>query len=964
MKSQYPILSTTLRAISAVLILVGLLVSGCKDKDHEHLVDVERKKAISQKLYEMHRNEDSLLRYLNKSIHNNDKVGQMLAYKQYGKFLRENSRFSEAISNHQEGLKQAIALRDTLEIVQAFNNLGTDFRRIGALSEASEYHYNALEYSEAYSDKESHIARKNKVMAINGLGNINLSLESYDEASRLFKDALVEEKKLNSHLGMAINYANLGSIFEEKNQLDSAWIYYQNSMEQNRLADSNLGVGLCYIHFGQLLEKEGKYEEAKGEFKNAYNLMKDISDKWHWLKACTSIARINLIIGNYDEFKKYVDRAEKTANDINSPRYLAEVYELKHEYYLKQGNHQLALDNFKHSKLLQDSLSGIQKANRYMDLRINYERNKSAREIANITREVEEKERSKKLISGLLIASLFIAIIIASIIYYAYRQRTRSNRMLKQLEKTRTNFYTNITHEFRTPLTIIMGLNEQMQENPSLSPKEMEIFHETIDNQCSKLLNLVNQLLDITKLKSGSLRLEWKHGDIIAYLRMTAEAYKIYAKKNSVDLQFFSAFSSFDMDFVPFHMDKIVSNLLSNAIKHSEAGDKVTLIAIPDEEHEEITIKVTDTGEGIAEDELKLIFDVFYQSPNSRNPKGTGVGLAFTKLLVEKMGGKIFVESQKDVGSTFSIKLPTRNKAYPNLPFWNAKGDFIPGEAAKTEDTISPLETSSTVPTDETKDLPIVLVVEDNKDISLYISTLLRDKYNVLTAWNGEEGYQVAKDSLPDIIITDIMMPKKDGYWLCNQIKSSTLLNHIPVVVLTAKGSEENKIESFKYGVEAFLRKPFHSEELLLRISNILEKRKLLKEKYMRAIIKDEKNDKKQHVNDDNMDFLHTVTDIIYSEISNPDLNANLVAEKVAMSPSQLNRKLNMLTGYSLISYILQIKIKKAMKLLANPQISIGEVAQAYGFNDTSYFSRTFKKFTGFTPTKYQKMPTQPDETL
>ena len=251
----------------------------------------------------------------------------------------------------------------------------------------------------------------------------------------------------------------------------------------------------------------------------------------------------------------------------------------------------------------------------------------------------------------------------------------------------------------------------------------------------------------------------------------------------------------------------------------------------------------------------------------------------------------------------------------------------------------------------------IFLNVQNNlhADFRLYIKTILEDEYRIITAWNGEEGLALAEKHIPDLIITDVMMPVKDGYEFANEIKDNKLLNHIPVIMVTAKTTDEDHIKGLSCGVEAYIRKPFQHEELLIRIKNIFEKRHLLKEKYMSAIIHSGSN-KKMH-NDVNMDFLQTITNIIYAEINNPKLNSTFLADKMAISVSQLSRKLNGITGYSTISYVLQLKLNKAKKLLATEDISITEVADACGFYDANYFSRTFKKEFGVSPSNFQKLP-------
>ena len=938
-----------------VLFVVITMLIQCTSSERQTEEESEYRKELSAKLYKI-RNEDSLQIVLQQYIKEKNDVGKMICYKQLGSRQRESARFSDAISSHQQGLEVALKLNDTIEIVQAMNNLGTNFRRIGAQSEASQYHFQALHYAEAWSGLSTPVGMKNRVVSLNGIGNISLTLGYYNDAEKYFRKALKDEIVLKSPIGQAINYANLGAIFEYRQQYDSAYLYFQKSLEQNKIGKSDMGIGLCLIHLGQLYEKEQKYESAKAEYQKAYELMAQISDKWHWLKACLSIARIHLITGNVAEFNRYIQLAESSANQIESPEDLAEVYLLKHDYNITQGNHQLAMQHYKQHKAMQDSVLGIQKANRYMDIRLGYEQNKNALRFQQMEAASKLKQREKQFVIYMSWLIIIVSFIITALLYYAYRQRTRSNKILKKLEQTRTDFFTNITHEFRTPLTVIQGLNRQMQQKQSLSEKEKTVFRAAIDRQSNNLLNLVNQLLDVAKLKRGSDEPQWKRGDITTYLQMTAETFRLYAGEKEVNLLFYSDIPATEMDFIPSYIDKIICNLLSNAIKHTDAGGKIEFVVGNGSRPNTISIRISDTGQGIPPEDLERIFDFFYQSPQAKNITGTGIGLAFTQMMVEKMKGKIEVESQLGEGSVFTVTLPLRNKQLSHILPLKEDRKLIYVLPKKHGVTNQDEEQTEPMGKGACSVQPLVLVVEDNRDIALYLKSLLTDRYKVITARNGEEGLEAAENSIPDLVITDLMMPVKDGYQLACDMKHNMLLNHIPVIMLTAKTSDEDRLKGLRCGVEAYIRKPFQPEELLIHIENIFENRRILKEKYMNAITRNGPEHKLD--NDANLKFLQTVTNIIQSEIDNPELNSTFLADKMALSISQLSRKINGITGYSTISYVLQLKLNKAKKMLADDNISITEVSDACGFYDVSYFSRVFKKEFGISPSHYQKMPT------
>ena len=918
--------------------------------------EVEHKKELSNTLWKI-RDVDSLLLILDSFIEQGDDMSQMLIYKQIGVRQRDNARFSDAINSHQSGLDLAIKLNDTVEIVQAMNNLGTNFRRIGAHNEASQYHYQALHIAEVWSGLHTQTGIKNRIIALNGIGNISLMLGYYDDAENNFREALKHEIALESSIGQAINYANLGAVFEVRQQYDSAYVYYQKSLHQNKIAKSDMGIGLCLIHLGELYEKEQKYELATAEYKKAFQLMEEISDKWHWLQACLSIARIHLITGNNTEFKHYIQLAETSAQQIESPEHLAAIYLLKHEFDIKQGNYKHALDNYKQHETMKDSVQGQQMASRYMEIRLGHEQNKNMLRVQEVEAASRMKQQKKQFVLYISWIVIIVSFIIIALFYYAYKQRTRSNKILRKLETTRSDFFTNITHEFRTPLTVIQGLNRQLQEKKDISEKEKTAFRAAIERQSNNLLKLVNQLLDIAKLKQGSDDPHWSRGDIIGYLQMSAETFRLYAHQKDIELVFYSSVPTLEMDFIPSYIDKIVSNLLSNAINHTDAGGKIEFTVSKGKNSDTIAICISDTGEGIAQESLKHIFDLFYQSPQAKNTAGTGIGLAFTQMMVRKMKGEIEVESELGKGSQFTVNLPLKNKKLPYIQpleeeekepiALSPKSDYT---ETKEEDFTDILEDEK----DDADEKPLILIVEDNRDITLYLKMLLIKKYQVITAWNGVEGLKAAEESIPDLVITDLMMPEKDGFQLACEMKENRLLNHIRIIMVTAKTAEEDYIKGLECGVEGYIRKPFQQEELLLSIENILDNRRILKEKYMSAITRSDAVIDAE--NDENLKFLQTITDIIHSEIINPELNSTFLADKMAMSISQLNRKINGVTGYSIMSYVLQLKLNKAKKMLVDNDLSVTEVSEASGFSDASYFSRVFKKEFRVSPSHYKKL--------
>ena len=791
-------------------------------------------------------------------------------------------------------------------------------------------------------------------MALNGIGNIYLSLENLPEALRYFHEALTSEKELGSPLGQAINYANIGNVYKITQQYDSALVYYRYSMEQNTVAKSKLGIGLCHIHFGEIYERTKEYDKAEIEYKKAFDIMENISDTWHWLRACLSLGRINLLKGDEKKAQQYILLAKTQAERIDTPEQLSEVYDLLYQLHERKGDYRQALNVYKISKAYQDSVRNISKVNQALDMRINYEREKSTLRIDQLNAQYEAQKREKKIITVSAVITIVFMILFLVALGYAYVNRNRSNKILKNLDKMRSDFFTNVTHEFRTPLTVILGLITPIRNQKKVMTPEIVAYLNAIERQGNKLLQLVNRMLNMAKMEAGIETPEWKDGNIVAFLQMMAESYRLFAREKTIELDFYSEESSIEMDFVPHYMDEIMRNLLSNAIKFTSAGGKITL-SVTLNKNNKVFIKVKDNGRGISQEDLNRIFEPFYQSSDIDTDNGSGIGLHYAKQMTEAMNGKISVESKPDEGALFTVILPLKQSGKDVSPFLQMEDTlkalpFVNNLARGEEEN----NLCEDIETDSHNTETTILVVEDNKDIVIYIKALIPKSYQVIHAINGEEGMALANERVPDLIISDVMMPLKDGFSLCHEVKSSELLNHIPVILLTAKSAVEDQLTGLECGADAYIRKPFHPDELLIRIEKLLENRRILKEKYMRSVLKGDKADDFQ---DANMGFLHHVTDIVYREMSNPDFSSSTLADKLCLSSSQLNRKLTAISGYNPSTYILNLRINKAKKILASQDTPITEVADECGFSDLAYFSRTFKKQTGVTPSQYRLLP-------
>lgn len=542
-----------------------------------------------------------------------------------------------------------------------------------------------------------------------------------------------------------------------------------------------------------------------------------------------------------------------------------------------------------------------------------------------------------------------------SFLIYAFIEKSKNNKMLKSVEQMRSEIFTKITHEFRTPLTIILGLSRQLRNQKDISSNNAQTYLNAIERQGKNLSELVNQLLDISNLQTAPKPIEWKTGNIVAFVEMVSETFRIYASEKDIELFYFSDEKIIETDFVPDYLNKILRNLINNAIKYSEAGSRIYVVLEKNTKSKNhVTIKVIDHGQGISKENLPNIFNLFYQiNPNNEKPdSGNGIGLTLTKQLVEILGGTIHVESNSGNGTQFIIKLPLHTNEKILYPYWTRNKrqnlNTIIDEKDKADS-----EFNHNI---EENDPRIkILLAEDNKDIALYIRSIFpKDSFNIYYATNGEQAIEIANENIPDIILTDVIMPKKSGLELCQEIKQSPLLNHIPIIIFSAKNTDEDARKGYECGADSYIGKPFQAEELKSRVKTLLQTRNLLKDKFRRTITK---NANEPETNNEDVDFLRHVTDIIYREMKNAEFSPTILAQEIAISVSQLNKKLNAIVEVPSSTYILQVKLSHAKKILSTQNKSISEVATDCGIYDVNYFSRVFKKHVGITPSQYRKLP-------
>ncbi|MEM1327217.1 MAG: two-component regulator propeller domain-containing protein [Bacteroidota bacterium] len=531
----------------------------------------------------------------------------------------------------------------------------------------------------------------------------------------------------------------------------------------------------------------------------------------------------------------------------------------------------------------------------------------------------------------------------------AYEQEQLEAQRLKELDTFKTRLYTNLTHEFRTPLTVILGMVDQMREAPK---KYFDEGTRLIERNGNNLLQLINQLLDLSKLENKSFQLQYQQSDIIAYLRYLTQSFHSYANAQNLSLNFYSSEEELIMDFDAEQIKQIMTNLISNAVKYTPSSGAIDVKIKRNEDR--LLWQIQDTGVGIEKSDLTNIFDRFYQVDDSstRKAEGTGIGLAHTQELVKLMEGEIRVESKINEGTTFFIEIPIRQMADKEV----MKNQTIDVVVPMVSDPSNMTHQSSSI-IDENK--PQLLIIEDNPDVVTYLRACLADQYQIDIAYNGKIGIEKAIEMIPDLIISDVMMPEKNGYEVCDALKNDERTSHIPITLLTAKADSVSKIKGLKRGADAYLSKPFNKEELLVRLEMMLERQRKLAAYFSQQVNSTELQKGTVPIQETAIiiedAFLKKVTKILEKNYQKEEFGLPQLCKKVGMSRSQLFRKLKALIQQSPSQLIRQYRLKKAKELLEAGELNVNEVTWAVGLSNPTHFSKIFKEEFGVTPRELLK---------
>lgn len=748
--------------------------------------------------------------------------------------------------------------------------------------------------------------------------------------------------------------------FPEKH-LDTAKMYFEKVLPYFKNSGNLEYVSRVYFSLASVAVYNKNFDQAEKFYLQRLNTLIKTKDS---IQISNALAALGGYYRRTKQPKKALQKLDEAFAIANIKGYsdFEKKGELMHSYalvYEQSGDYKAATNVLFEELKLRDSLYEDINAKTSIEMTNKYESEKQQQEIILLKSQNALAEQQKKNERNLMLGGLGLTTAAGIFLFLGYRNRKKTNDKLRELDATKSNFFANISHEFRTPLSLISGPIEEQLQKATLSTQETQNLQAARRNS-NRLLTLVDQLLDLSKLESGQLNLKVQQGNLSNFIKSLASVFKFQASEKEQEYNITVNIAETTYWFDADALEKITTNLLANAIKYSPNKAKVWFEAsiVQGALH----LIISNSGVVLKKGVLETLFNRFQRADEQTT--GSGIGLALTKELVELHKGSIKV-SNDDNWMVFTTIIPVTAKAFfeeEKIPGTVAspitkENDFVFAKASLGDSRPS-VEHNGKIKTQEEVDIfekdttPIVLIVDDNEDLRVYLSSLFADHYTIKTAVNGKEGYGIAQKVVPDLIITDLMMPQEDGLIFTKNCKTNEATSHIPVLMLTAKAGDENQLLGLETGADAYITKPFSTEILKTTVLNLLDSRKKLQERYSQEVVLLPKDLATNSIEEKFLENLKTVLD---DKLIESDFNTEDFAKELGMSRMQLHRKLKALTGLSATEFVRSQRLKLAAQLLKKSDINVSQIGYSVGFNNHSYFTKCFKEHYGVSPSEYVK---------
>lgn len=872
-----------------------------------------------------------------------------------------------------------------------------DTARVNLLNELSFQNISVNYYKvREHAEQALHLAERlhyNKGIAI---ANIRLSRASWslgenDEAVEyaLRAEDIIKKDKLGSEL-LSECYQTLGFAYLDLNELARAEFYFRTSERIFRPVKKTSFLFRTYLgllrvkYFQNQVDSIPFYEEkcvrvikensdsfnealliyfksyeiknpklAEDAFFRTLAFAQAVGNKYVETMSLIMLGVNFLREGNYAEAEKYTQRSLQMSRTIGIKNMTLQSYQLLVDLTRQRGRIDEALAYQKAYYELQDSISNGRKTRQVIELETKYEKEKREQEIRILT----EQSRADAILKYSLTIGLIVVIVSSVLIYSLQRSRAKQvqeflnlqksiNEKLKETDLLKSRFFANISHEFRTPLSLIISPMQERLRVGNLSEEDSKLFRLALRNS-NQLLTLVNEMLDLSKLEAKKMELRVQQGDLDRFMTLLVASFDSLAESKRIHFEKKISLTKNGIWFDKEKLEKIINNLLFNAFKFTAHDGKIQLNVSDESGH--LDIVIVDNGKGIPKEDQLHVFESFYQVQQTADdrPAGTGLGLALVKELVSLYHGHIKLESSVGKGTTIFVTLPTEKANFKHAQFIEA----LPLNDVNLE----PVDFSKDTFDDfhDLNDADQILIVDDNPDLRSFIASTMSSRYSILTAKDGEEGWQMAIEHTPNLVISDVMMPNLDGISLAEKIKGDERTSHIPIVLLTAKADLESRVVGLKTGADDYLVKPFSTEELSVRVNNLIEQRKKLIAKFRSKLKFPIESGPVEASLDEK--FLIKVRKVIENNFGDPAFGVNQFADEMNMSRTNIFRKLKAIVGLSPNELINDVRLQRAAEMIQGKVDTLAQISYAVGFNDQSYFSKRFKKKFGVTPSEYTK---------
>ncbi len=896
---------------------------------------------------------DSLIR--NIELCKKSGKGLANAYLQLGNQNIMFEKYSDAIPILENAHATGKATGDTITWVRSFGSLGWAYNMRGESQKGFEYYLEGMNAADSLKMEKLQARYLFYLGSYFGLQRqFEPALEYLNKSGALYKKLEMKGGYCRSYLLTLANvYNQIGTkegnqkALDIRHQLLSAEC--EEALNEGERARVYNGIGEIYI-------VQKKYKLAEDYILKALKQFRKENMPSTLVHALHNLADLNSAKGDYEKAKVYIDEAYEIAQEGEDIFALFNAAEASGEINNSLGYYKKAIKDLKLSSSLRDSVEEIKRVEVIADLELKYKTEQKEEAIAKQELQLKNQELALVLqqnrFQSLLGWASFILALLGGFFFWSRNRlklKEKESKNLEALNRQKTRYFTNISHELRTPLSLIIDPLNQLKEN--LNNQSQKKLVNTASGNAERMLELVNQMLDLNKLEAGKLPLKAQKRDLRLSLSAIVNSFQNFSEQRNINLNFISEVKSLETYIDPDKFEKIISNLLSNAFKFTNEGDRVLVKLLKNNQQAEIHIK--DNGIGIPADKLSFIFDRFYQVDDSetRKVQGTGIGLSLAKELVELHHGKITAKSTEGSETIITIKLPLGKTHLQPSDILPAKTLAEYQQRKDCQDTHRNKEATVVNSLKQVqkngKEPPILLIIEDHQELRKYIIEQFQSEYQILEAADGTEGLAIAKEDIPDLIISDIMMPGIDGLDLCYQIKSNEHTSHIPIILLTAKSDPIDKIHGLKMQADDYLTKPFDSEILRARVENLIEQRNQLRSKFSHS---NTVHPKDIAVNSLDEAFLENLLNIIEENMSNEKFGVEEMSKAIALSRSQLHRKLKALTGQSSSAFLRIIRLKRAYQLLEKSAGNASEIAYQVGFSNSNYFFKCFKEEYGITP--------------